>query len=155
MFRAVVATYLMLTTIAGPWLCCCSTAHVSLLFHPHSPSNQQPEPKPAERSCCAHQGQAKQQECPSPSNSGKPGDGPGCPCQKESTCNPVLLPVDSDFGHQLLDRHFSQGLVDVASLCFSKFCRVAMAHCLAFQNCNPIPILSAHDLLRVMHNLCC
>jgi hypothetical protein len=52
MARAAVTIVLSLTTLLGPWLCCCTAAQVSAWFRPVPPHTEAPPPAPPADCCC-------------------------------------------------------------------------------------------------------
>jgi hypothetical protein len=142
MLRTGVSIYLMLVTLAGPGLCCCT-----LTQHRHRlPSTA--KQKPLERPCCCHR-QAKAPSQSTPVEPKKP-----CPC-KEHGAMPVAFLQNQSCSAQQLD--FAEQLhyfADVASLaCVNEVPSPVASQqspVLGMSGC-----LTAQDLLRALHILLC
>ncbi len=81
MVRVGLSFYLILTTVAGPWLCCCTAAHAPALFGAKA-SNASPS-----RPCCGRH--APPVKAPASGDEGARSDGPTAPhgpcrCQENS-----------------------------------------------------------------------
>lgn len=75
MMRVAVTSWLILTTLCGPWLCCCSFRTVAAFAVPHSSAPTSSEQPP---SCCCPQGQPKNCDGSRPPTP----EAPPCPCKQ-------------------------------------------------------------------------
>jgi len=90
-FRIGLSVYLMLVTLAGPWLCCCQLPRLSARF---VVLLQNEKAKPAGSNCCRCQQPVPVKDS-EPSN---PPKAPTCPCQSN---HPALVLLQSDEARQL------------------------------------------------------
>ena len=86
MFRLVLASYLMLTTALGPWLCCCGAAQTASwsLGESSSPAT----PKRPLHGCCGRHSSAPERHAPRKQGpAGVPTQPPvdPCPCHNQDT----------------------------------------------------------------------
>ena len=86
MFRLVLASYLMLTTALGPWLCCCGAAQTASwsLGESSSPAT----PKRSLHGCCGRHSSAPERHAPRKQGpAGVPTQPPvdPCPCHNQDT----------------------------------------------------------------------
>lgn len=154
MFRIGLSMYLVLATVAGPSLCCCTPVCLAdILPLGNSKSAQGAHPK----SCCRHH------ELPSDSHRektptrapGKPScpDCPNCPCKQAGDA--ALPSQDVERANQTLARSFIDapvGLGPVTTLT----CLLSPAPELqAWGQRGALPFLSAHDFLTTFHILRC
>ena len=92
MFRLVLASYLMLTTALGPWLCCCGAAQTASwsLGESSSPAT----PKRSLHGCCGRHSSAPERHAPRKQGpAGVPTQPPvdPCPCHNQDTIVVSLL----------------------------------------------------------------
>ncbi len=146
-FRIGLSVYLMLATLAGPWLCCC-TASRFLAFVPSVGRVKHP----AGHHCCGHHRQgtgsgAARQEHRKPS----PSAPSPCPCQ-ESQCQPSTFTVPDHPEGAGRDRltpvpgSFGTGASVIASTSLT-----APAFRLMPRECIAFPFLGGQDILRALH----
>jgi hypothetical protein len=95
MARIGLTLYLMLATVAGPWLCCCTAGQLPVSFSPTTPEPSVPH------TCCgcgaAPSGEPAANDEQAPDNPSPPAapDGP-CPCRKGlQKLSPLAKPVRS------------------------------------------------------------
>lgn len=147
MLRWVLAIYMVLVTVAGPNLCCCSLTH---LFAGHAePQTAAPDLPP----CCRHssdrddhQGQGN---CPSEKKRDDRKQ-PGCPC-RQVEAKPAALP---DRAVEMPDQ-FKAGsfLLDPSlAIAFDGYLSVIGGPAMPG---GPLPFVTADDLLHVHHQLRC
>jgi hypothetical protein len=154
MIRVGVSIYLMLTTLAGPWLCCCTTTRLLAPTTPAPLAERHLPTSPAHKSCCCrHQTTAPDSESgtsapPAPSSPGRP-----CPCQQRQS-NLASLPTSgAQLAQDLLSAHASQPLpvtaaaLPSAGLPGADLCTLGTAH--------DLPFLTAQDVLHTLHILRC
>jgi hypothetical protein len=153
MVRIGLSVYLMLATLAGPSLCCCTTTRlVASLTH----AREAGQPKP---SCFQHHhqdgaGDYHTSRKKSPQNQERPGQ-PACPCQ-ETRFEPVaLLSPDAESAKQVPSRFLCCSLSDV-------FGTLPVTALLSVASTPPIPrerlalpFVTSHDLLHALHLLRC
>lgn len=153
MVRIGLSVYLMLATLAGPSLCCCtSTRLVASLLH----AREAGQPKP---SCCQHHrpggaGDQHTDRKKSPQDHEQP-EHPTCPCQ-ENRFEPVaLLSPDPASAKQVQSRSLCSSLTDVIGM-------LPVTALLSVESTPPIPrerlalsFVTTHDLLHALHMLRC
>jgi hypothetical protein len=148
MGRFVLAIYLSLHTIVGPWLCCCSLA----TFASISCASAAPEAdRPAEKRSCCH-GKGEPTRPPEKGDSDTPSKPHSCPCQQGHPEIASALPSDT-LAEQVSLRQGFHGWF-LAALCLTAAPAVH-ASLIALSNGNPLPFWTADDLLRTHHVLRC
>jgi hypothetical protein len=155
MVRVGVCIYLMLTTLAGPGLCCCTVMRSAREVAPALRAERRPPASPSHRGCCCHRDTATPNEplpdrgVPKPGSPGRP-----CPC-RQGQSNPVPLPTpSSQLAPESLAAHASQPLPGPAPalpaaglLSGEGLCTLGTAH--------DLPFLTAQDVLHTLHILRC
>jgi hypothetical protein len=154
MFRVGVSLYLMLTTLAGPWLCCCTSIRLLSAATPASRAEGGDLPCVV-HSCChnrtdtaRHKNSERQppKKTPSPDKS--------CPC-RQGHLNVASLPSQtSQLAQNLLDALSSVSLFGAPSA------QVAAGPLQGPDLCTlstgwDHPFLTTQDLLRTLHILRC
>jgi len=155
MYRIALATYLTLTTMASPWLCCCATVRlVSGLFRTPAASESGSllaccRPQVAQRNCC-HQHADTQ---PSRPHSQLP-TRPSCPC-RQSQPQPVDVLVS---GSPASKFSLTPSFLTVSPGSFGH--PTAVLSCQSNEMIVPpehsaFPWLTAQGILRALHILRC
>ena len=144
MFRIVLSVYLMLTTLAGPWLCCCLPPRLSAWFVSFL-QNDKAKPAESSHSCCQHHVPVKDSQ---PTN---PPKAPPCPCQSN---RPALALLKSD-GIGQLDRNSNAQPVDL--LDYDSLCVAVMPSSGLIRTACPLSsrVLTGRDILSTLHILRC
>lgn len=144
MVRIGMSVYLMLATLAGPWLFCCQLPRlgarlVALLQYDKAKSDSTP-------SCCQQRMPVKESQ---PRNHP---DTPSCPCQGSRLEQPALLLVESD-GTWQLDRDSNAQAVDLLG------CACPAEIVLPSVGLMPTPsssaVVTGRDILSSLHILRC
>jgi hypothetical protein len=158
MFRIGLSIYLMLATLPGPWLCCCSPEHLLLAIRQRfSAQPQQPSPHHQHDACC-HKQPARagkpQPACPQHSGNNRRPDQP-CPYRDCGSWPTVLFSGGSEAGKHPLLRHAS-----FVSLLFFQAPAppLVLATLPGFAGSGPpvdLPFLTTGDLLHRLHMLRC
>ena len=147
MGRFVLAIYLSLHTIVGPWLCCCSLT----TFAANSSASFGPETRhsPKKHSCCQCEGEPSR---PVEKGESSPPSRPhSCPCQQSHSDIASALP-SSTFAEQVsLQQGFHERLLAV----FSHTTLPGGSRRSAVYDGNALPFLTADDLLRTHHVMRC
>ncbi len=151
MLRIAVATYLMLVTVAGPWLCCCSPARLSALF---SKPSTETSSAPARPPCCSHHAD------PCPEND--PGSTPAqpqptrapCPCQDRPDGSALVSPPLSEETRQILADD-SEAPGDLFSLPAFHHELVLGFRLPVARAPDALPFLTTDDILHALHILRC
>ncbi len=147
MFRIGLSVYLMLVTLAGPWLCCCQLPRLSARFVAMM-RNDKAKPAGNNHSCCQHRVPVKDSQPPA-----KPGD-PSCPCQGTRQEAPALVLLESD-GARQLDRDLNAQAVDLLG-CDSLSGNVMPSFTLMLtSSTRSSPVLTGRDILSALHILRC
>lgn len=147
MFRIGLSVYLMLVTLAGPWLCCCQLPRLSARFIALMRLDKA-KPAGSIHSCCQHRLPVKDSQPPA-----HPTD-PSCPCQGTHQETPALVLLESE-GARQLDRDLNAqavGMLDCDS--FSGVYSPLAALTLT-SSALPSSVLSGRDLLSTLHILRC
>ena len=148
MGRFVLAIYLSLHTIVGPWLCCCSLT----IFASNSPTSAGPQAArpPQKHSCCQCEGE------PTRPDDGGESDSPSrphsCPCQKSQSEIASALPSSTLAEQISLRQGFHEWLLAAFSVTAVPS---ADGRPIALYEGNALPFLTADDLLRLHHVLRC
>ena len=147
MFRIGLSVYLMLVTLAGPWLCCCQLPRLSAQFIALMRIDKA-KPSASNHSCCQHRMPVKDPQPPA-----HPTD-PSCPCQGNRQASPALVSLDSE-GAKQLDRDQNAQAVglldcDLLSGVFTPSATLTLT-----SSALSSPVLSGRDLLSSLHILRC
>ncbi len=144
MFRIGLSVYLMLATLAGPWLCCCQLPRLSARF---VASLQKEKAKPAGSHCCRCQEHVPVKDS-EPSN---PPKAPTCPCQSN---RPALVLLESDEAKQL---HRDSNAQAVDLLHFDSLSEVVVPSVGLMLTSSPLsPLaLTVREILSTLHILRC
>lgn len=152
MFRLAVALYLMVMTVAGPAVCCCSLPRLT------ARSGEQPSAPPcsapASCPCCPHSHDEQPADAPEqPSPPASP-DGPGCPCKQAVDSQIAGLPVSLDEAQEFTQRI---ALGESFCLCLALWAPIVPATVSSvFRESAPAgPSVSTDDLLYSHHVLRC
>ncbi len=146
MNRALFALWFTITTLIGPWFCCCS-----LSASPKTTTNTSRVPAPGSvKSCCQNDGQPRgdhEQQCPAPDRPSK------CPCeQNRQHATPLLASsqegVDPFAQQKLTDTFF----VSFPSLSAFGSLSVSPLH---LSTSAPAPRLAGRSLLAAYSILRC
>lgn len=152
MVRIGISVYLMLATLVGPGLCCCTTPRLlAALAHPGK--TEQPR-----LSCCPHHHQSGVADHPTgpeqaPQKREQPGH-PDCPCQ-ENRATLALLSPDSESALQLLSRHLASGWMTFVGALPMAVPQFVAGLTGVPGGCPAFPFLTARDMLRSLHVLRC
>ena len=147
MIRIGLSVYLMLATLAGPWLCCCQLSRLSARFVALLRIDKT---KPAEsnHSCCQHRLPVKD------SQPRKHPDAPSCPCQGTRQEAPALVLLESE-GARQLDRDLNSQVVDLLGGDFLPgTVAFSAALNLVFSTAS-LPFVTGRDILSALHILRC
>ena len=154
MIRIGLSMYLMLTTVAGPGLCCCVPGRLAQILAFGGSKTEQIAGAAPQESCCHRKpaSSPNRQEKPSRDHS-KPGcpDSPTCPCKQASLKS--ALPAQEAEHPQTLVRNFFGGLVGFlpALTCLPS----VTLDIRGWERDATLPFLSAHDFLTTLHILRC
>jgi hypothetical protein len=153
MFRTGISIYLAIMTLAGPWLCCCSAAHLANA-KPAAPAAATGTDADDEVSpCCRHRHASRPERAPGerPHRGGPVG--PGCPCEKDP--NRTAPALDTESARQLRPApeapNPSDALPPLPTLLTASADGVAPVP----RERQALPFLTADHLLRVLHLLRC
>ena len=150
MARTVLAIYLALHTLIGPWLCCCSLTSFAVPSSAAAGSGAERLSKT--HSCCQSKGELSQPGNKGESGTPTPSRPHPCPCQKNHADLASLLPTSTPAEEVLLQRGFHGWPMAV----FSLGTIPAAGHGLIARfDGNALPFLTADDLLRMHHVLRC
>ncbi len=146
MFRIGLSVYLMLATLAGPWLFCCQLPRlgarfVALLRYDKAKSASIP-------SCCQHRMPVKDSQ---PRNHP---DAPSCPCQGSRPEQPALLLVESGETRQL-DRDSNPQAVDLLGCAYPSEIVIPSVGLMLTPSSLSSGVLSGRDILSALHILRC
>jgi hypothetical protein len=144
MGRIVLAIYLSLHTIVGPWLCCCSLVTFAS-FNPASAGPPAARP-PQKHSCCRCEGEPGRPD-DGGDESGSPSRPHSCPCQKSQAEIASVLPSSPIAEQDSLREGFHEWLLAAVPSAGSRL--------IARYDGNASPFLTADDLLRTHHVLRC
>ncbi len=147
MIRIGLSVYLMLATLAGPWLCCCQLPRLSARFVALLRIDKA-KPVGSNHSCCQHRVPVKDSQLPA-----QPND-PSCPCQGTRQEAPAIVLLESDGAGQL-DRDLNAqavNLLDCDSL--SGIDAPSLALMLTPSTLSS-PVLTGRDILSSLHILRC
>lgn len=97
MFRLGLVTYLVIAMLAGPALCCCTTARLLASLGPSATKTAQ-DCSNHTSGCCRHSDPAQKDKAPAEKDHS---DGPQCPCKQDGS-QPALSPVELDGASALL-----------------------------------------------------
>ena len=144
LFRIGLSVYLMLSTLAGPWLCCCQPPRLSARFVALL-RNEEAKSAGNHHSCCQHHVPVKDSQ---PTN---PPKAPSCPCQDN---RPALVTPVSD-GTKQLHRDSNAQAVDL--LDHDSLSGVVMPSFGLMRTSSPLssPVLTGRDILSSLHILRC
>src|SRR5262249_26846362 len=96
MLRVVLVNYLILSTLASHWLCCCSVEH--LLARPSRREAGKDCPASRQSSCCCHRERAAASNAVATAESQRSRPSPGrrpCPCREQKSHQVAVLPANS------------------------------------------------------------
>jgi hypothetical protein len=153
MFRTGISIYLAIMTLAGPWLCCCSAAHLANpkpVAPTASTGSGADDELPA---CCRHRHAARPEQTPGdhPHRGGPAG--PRCPCGKDP--NRTAPALDTESARQLRPTPAALSPTDVVALLPALHTAPAEGIAPVPRERRALPFLTADDLLRVLHLLRC
>jgi hypothetical protein len=148
MLRIAVTSYLLLTIMAGPWLCCCNVARLATLLQ----SSTEPAAKGCHRSqCCQHQAARHQGSEPAAPSQPKPEPAKPCPCNEN---HPVATSADST-GQEIV-RQLERGLPSVSPFIsligLDPTCHINFRHSLESQ---AFPYLTGREILQTLQTYLC
>ena len=151
MVRIGISIYLMLATLAGPWLCCCTpTRLLASLAHSGKAGQSQP--------CCRHHPSAAGEQHTGPKKSPrnqKQSGHPACPWQ-ENRSEPVgFFSPDSESAKQLQPRYFPCSLKDGSGVLPTIAMLYVEGTTKLPQEPGALPFLTAQDILRSLHIMRC
>jgi len=145
--RIGLSVYLMLVTLAGPWLCCCQLPRLSARFVALMRIDKA-KLAGSNHSCCQHRVPVKDSQPPA-----RP-DAPSCPCQGNRQEAPALVLLESD-GARQLDRDLNAQAVDLLG-CDSLSGTVMPSFTLMLtSSTRSSPVLTGRDILSSLHILRC
>lgn len=150
MLRIGLSLYLMLSTLAGPALCCCVSERLVQWFtHPLKQDVHKP-------GCCPldHHTPIGQQHH-APNHEQDHPDRPSCPCQEDGSRQVALHYSDSELARQLQGRNPFQGSMEILPALPAAALLPLSVEESAPRELLRLPFLSAQDLLRVLHRLRC
>ena len=144
MFRIGLSVYLMLATLAGPWLCCCQPPRLSARFVAFL-RNDEAKVIENHHSCCQHRVPVKDSH---PTNLPK---APSCPCHDN---RPALVTPVSD-GTRQLHRDSNAQAVDLWD--YDSLSGVVMPSFGLTLSSSALssPVLTGRDILSSLHILRC
>lgn len=147
MFRIGLSVYLMLATLAGPWLYCCQLprlgARLVALLRYEKANSAESIP-----SCCQHRLPVKDSQ---PRNHP---DTPSCPCQGSHQEQQALLLVEAD-GTRQLDRDANTQAVDLVGCdCLSEVA-ISSVGLMLIPSSQSSAVLTGRDILSSLHILRC
>lgn len=152
MFRMAVISYLVLATLAGPFLCCCNAARISAMLQ----STADQERSGCRHSHCCHRTDADQQndEKRVPSKN-TPDPTKPCPCQEN---RPVAVHVDA--ASQEIIRQLERGepLVQVLVYLINFDLGVCAASVIGLhqsQESSAFPHLTGREILHTLQSYLC
>ncbi len=148
MFRLGLIIYLVIATVAGPSLCCCSTTR--LFASGGSPATHDAPPEPAPTSCCPHCTPPHQEKAPVEQDYPHR---PQCPC-KQHNSQQVLSTSEIDGSSALSFRLAASDWV-VLPLFTAPPLTTLQAAVTAVGDRLLLPFLSTQDLLFSHHLLRC
>ena len=155
MLRIGLVSYLILTTLAGPALCCCTTTHLLASVAPPVKAERS-QPIHQGHGCC-HDDQATQDEHGNvpESRSGKPQQPrrPSCPCKEYRFEALVLASHHSEFTKQI--QLTPQGLVEMVSSLPTAALLSVKEITQVPRECMIFPFLTAQDILRALQTFRC
>jgi len=105
MLKVGITLYLVLATLAGPCVCCCTAARIlsALIPSPPEPETLRIADRPVRKSCCHHGVATANRAKPAPSDEGavannsptkvKPAGDHGCPCRQGAPGRAALRSV--------------------------------------------------------------
>jgi hypothetical protein len=149
MVRLGLVTYLALVTVAGPWLCCCTTAR--LIASLEKPCHKDEEHPLARANCCRRPSTPQRDR--SPRDEQQPGS-PQCPCKQGQSEVVLSIPeLNGDTLQQLLLFPSESTFLPLPAggrpiLPFSGIRPLP-------GDSWPLPFLSAEDILFSLHMLRC
>ena len=149
MVRLGLVTYLVLATLAGPWLCCCTATHLGGRLNA-LPGRA--ETSPAASRCCGHhagghQHQEHRKKAPQERHS------PDCPCRQDSSQAVAL--AESESVKQLQARQFCDDLERTLILPGAEACLDLGKVAQRPEDGQVLPFLTAQDVLFGLHILRC
>ena len=147
MIRIGLSVYLMLVTLAGPWLCCCQLPRLSAQFMALMRSSKMEAPG-GNHSCCQHHAPAKKSEQPV-----HPGV-PSCPCRGTDAEAPALVLLESE-GARQLDRDLNSQAVDLLDGASLSGTVVPSFTLMLTSPTLSSPVLTGRDILSSLHILRC
>jgi hypothetical protein len=152
MFRIGLAIYLMLVTLVGPWLCCCTAARVTvgLLRSTAARPAAADDTRPA---CCRHHSAERPQVAADENSHRESPRKPGCPCGQD--LNRTVSGLETESARQLQLAPAVPNPTDIVTLPNAILATSAEGSALAPRERRALPFWSASDLLRVLHLLRC
>jgi hypothetical protein len=154
MLRAAVSIYLMLATLAGPWLCCCTTYQLIDWLAP--PPAAEEDAPPACSCCCCEPNPKKTDPINNPEGTPDTPSTPSeCPCQQQRSELVPVLTVEaaslkrSPSAELFLVVHQPVGLFSL-DYCLSGTARVP-----EHPGGRLLPFLTTDALLHDLHQLRC
>lgn len=156
MVRISLTFCLVLTTLAGPRLCCCWSGPIAALFAPQSDEARPAEGVPHAASCCHHRPASGRDHNNTPvSEHKKPGHPhcPSCPCKQ--TGLDTALPSHDGEHKQFQTRSSAERPIDAWTGDATSLSVAVRTDSPGLERGLALPFLSAHDLLTTFHILRC
>jgi hypothetical protein len=148
MVRIALAVHLLLVTVAGPWLCCCSGTRLRGLWVPTAQGG--PAPEATDRPCCRHHApepvpeQAPDEPGPLPSQ-------PSCPCPHDAATHQAALAPQLGDAVQLAAQPLAHAFL--ASL--TPYLDASCSESSGVREDHALPFWTTQDLLHSAHLLRC
>jgi hypothetical protein len=147
MMRAVLASYLVLATAAGPWLCCCTANRLAALAAAPQVPVTAVEPTPHAAGCCCHGKPAPEKRTPVvPARPALP----SCPCGEGRPTAAVLVSTEATSLSQ------ADGQPEYwTSLVLPAACPASIGDERLWAENTVWPFVTARDILHAQHILRC
>lgn len=147
MLRAGLNLYLMFATLAGPWLCCCTTARlgdqlVSLVKKGYHGSSS---------CCCKH---ASEPQNKRNSDNSQPSKVPPCPCQENRSHLVPLSTLDCEETRQTRQADGFQRIIETLGALPATGV-LGLNDCLLPDETRDLPFLMSRMILRTFHIMRC
>ncbi len=154
MFRVGLITYLMLATLTGSSLCCCTATQLASLFSRAELPGKAPQP-----SCChyrsAPEGGSQDHIAKKHSGKSEHPKAPSCPC-KHQPAEPVLaFPPDTLSAKMLRTNALPQDCVEFLAFLPAADLAVTSGGLSGGEEPSTFPHLTGQDILRALHILRC
>jgi hypothetical protein len=147
MVRIALAIHLLLVTVAGPWLCCCSGTRLRGLWVPTAQAK--PAPEAPDRPCCRHRAPEPVPE-QAPAEPGPLPSRPSCPCPYEAAAHQAALAPQLSDAVQVA----AQPLACAFLTCLTPYF-VTDSGSPDLREDHALPFWTAQDLLHSAHLLRC